>query len=401
MQGVRPDIVLLQELNYGDNGADALRTFVNDTFDSTFSYYREAGAQIPNGIVSRYPILEAGEWEDNEAPNRDFAWARIDIPGPIDLWAVSVHFLTSNSSDRQAEARQLVERIRESLPEGDYLVIGGDFNTDTRTESCISTLSEVVVTSGPYPADRNGDADTNAGRSKPYDWVLVDTDLDAHETAVVIGESSFANGLVADTRVYTPIAELSPALATDSGADQMQHMGVVRDFLIPVDTTSPVDPTPGTSAVFLNEILANEPASVTASEFVEIVNLGASAADLGGWTLSDAASVRHTFAAGTTLAPDAAIVVYGGATAVPPGASWAVAASTGRLELTNAGDTVTLKDGSGATVDAMTYDATFPSTDGVSMNRDPDATPGEPFALHTALAASDSSPGTRVDGSPF
>ncbi|KYF97346.1 endonuclease [Sorangium cellulosum] len=399
MQGVSPDIVLLQELNYGTNGADALRTFVDDTFGSAFSYYREAGAQIPNGIVSRYPILEAGEWEDSEAPNRDFAWARIDIPGPIDLWAVSVHFLTASSSVRQAEARQLVERLRERVPEGDYLVIGGDFNTDTRTEPCISTLSEVVVTSSPYPADRNGDTDTNAGRSKPYDWVLVDTDLDTHETAVVIGESSFANGLVADTRVYTPIAELSPALATDSGADQMQHMGVVRDFLIPVDA-SPVDPTPGTAAVFLNEILANEPASVTASEFVEIVNLGASAADLGGWTLSDRVSVRHTFAAGTTLAPDAAIVVYGGATAVPAGASWAVAASTGRLELTNAGDTVTLKDASGATVDAMTYDASL-SIDGVSMNRDPDATPGEPFALHTALAASDSSPGTRVDGSPL
>ncbi|WP_437509847.1 endonuclease/exonuclease/phosphatase family protein [Sorangium sp. So ce1099] len=242
MQGLRPDIVLIQEFNYGDNGAADIRAFVDETFGGTFSYYREEGAQIPNGIVSRYPILESGEWDDSSVGNRDFAWARIDIPGPIDLWAVSVHFLTSGSGVRRTEAQQLVATIQDTFPEGDYLVVGGDFNTDNRSEPCISTLSQVVVTSGPYPADRNGDSGTNASRGKPYDWVLVDDDLDPLETAVVIGGSTFASGLVADTRVYSPIDELSPALATDSGASSMQHMGVVRDFLLPADATAPVDP---------------------------------------------------------------------------------------------------------------------------------------------------------------
>ncbi|XXY46081.1 endonuclease/exonuclease/phosphatase family protein [Sorangium sp. So ce269] len=242
MQGLRPDIVLIQEFNYGDNGAAEIRAFVDETFGGTFSYYREDGAQIPNGIVSRYPILESGEWDDGSVSNRDFAWARIDIPGPIDLWAVSVHFLTSGSGVRRTEAQQLVATIQDTFPEGDYLVIGGDFNTDNRSEPCITTLSQVVVTSGPYPADRNGDTGTNASRGKPYDWVLVDDDLDPLETAVVIGGSTFASGLVADTRVYSPIDELSPALATDSGAASMQHMGVVRDFLLPADPAPPVGP---------------------------------------------------------------------------------------------------------------------------------------------------------------
>ncbi|WP_437653138.1 endonuclease/exonuclease/phosphatase family protein [Sorangium sp. So ce1182] len=242
MQGLGPDIVLIQEFNYGDNGAAEIRAFVDETFGGTFSYYREEGAQIPNGIVSRYPILESGEWDDSSVSNRDFAWARIDIPGPIDLWAVSVHLLTSGSGVRRTEAQQLVATIQDTFPEGDYLVIGGDFNTDNRSEPCISTLSQVVVTSGPYPADRSGNTGTNASRGKPYDWVLVDDDLDPLETAVVIGGSTFASGLVADTRVYSPIDELSPALATDSGATSMQHMGVVRDFLLPADPTPPVDP---------------------------------------------------------------------------------------------------------------------------------------------------------------
>ncbi|HZI16296.1 MAG TPA: endonuclease, partial [Myxococcus sp.] len=115
----------------------------------------------------------------------------------------------------------------------DYLVIGGDFNTDTRTESCFSTLSNVVVTSSPYPADRNGNGNTNASRGKPYDHVLVDADLRQYQVPTVIGGSTFSSGLVLDSRVYSPIGEISPAMSSDSGASSMQHMGVVKDFRVP------------------------------------------------------------------------------------------------------------------------------------------------------------------------
>ncbi len=50
---------------------------------------------------------------------------------------------------------------------------------------------------------------------------------------MIIGGSTFTNGLVVDTRVYTPISEIAPAMAADSGANQMQHMAVVKDFLLP------------------------------------------------------------------------------------------------------------------------------------------------------------------------
>src|SRR5262249_10720552 len=49
--------------------------------------------------------------------------------------------------------------------------------------------------------------------------------------------------------------------------------------------------------VIINEIRANEPGSDTAGEFVELVNIGGTAANIGGWTISDSSSVRHTFAA--------------------------------------------------------------------------------------------------------
>lgn len=401
-QGTDPDIVLIQELNYGSNSAADLRAFVDAAFGASFSYHREGGAQIPNGIISRYPILESGEWDDTAVSNRDFAWARIDVPGPVDLWAVSVHLLTSSSGTRNSEAQKLVTYIQGKVPAGDFLVIGGDLNTGSRGESCVSTLGQLVVTSSPYPADRNGNTNTNAGRSSPYDWLLADADLNAYKAAVTIGASSFANGLVADTRVYSPLAEISPALSGDSGASGMQHMGVIRDFLIPGDGEPPPPPPPsGSPVLFLNEILANEPGSDTAGEIVEIVNSGTAAADLSGYTLSDSASARHTFAAGTTLDVGEAIVVFGGAAAIPGGLTGAVAASTGTLGLSNSGDTVTLRDGGGVSIDAFTYTSSLSGTDGVSMNRSPDATAGAGFALHTTLSAGSSSPGTRADGSAF
>ncbi|WP_164009019.1 lamin tail domain-containing protein [Pyxidicoccus trucidator] len=491
-QGTDPDVVMIQEFNYKTNSAADLRSFVDTAFGTGFSYYREAGAQIPNGIISRWPIIASGEWDDPAVSNRDFAWARIDIPGPKDLWAVSVHLLTTSSGNRNTEATSLVSRIKANIPTGDYLVIGGDLNTGSRSEACFSTLAQVVTTASPYPADRNGNTNTNAGRNSPYDHVLVDSDLRPLQTAVVIGGSSFANGLVADTRVYSPISELSPAASGDSGASGMQHMGVIKDFLVPSDSVSSsvtvtapnggeswaagsarnitwsasgvtnvrveytlngstwttltssasasagsvawtVPSTASTSArvrvsdaadasttdtsnaaftitttggggtasVIVNEVLVNEPGSDVTGEFVELVNVGTGAADLGGWTVADAALVRHTFPSGTTLAAGAAVVVFGGSAGIPSGTPGAVIASTGTLGLSNSGDTVTLKNASGTTVDTATVGSGLSGTDGVSANRSPDATAGATFVLHTGVSSLTASPGRRASGSSF
>ncbi len=100
--------------------------------------------------------------------------------------------------------------------------------------------------------------------------------------------------------------------------------------------------------MFINEVLVNEAGSDVNGEFVELVNSGTAAVDLSGWTLSDAAGLRHTFASGTSLAAGRALVIYGGASGIPSGIP-AVAASTGSLNLSNSGDTVTLKNSAGTT----------------------------------------------------
>lgn len=157
----------------------------------------------------------------------------------------------------------------------------------------------------------------------------------------------------------------------------------------------------GTPArVIVNEILANEPGSTVAGEFVELVNVGGTAIGIGGWTLSDGGGVRHTFASGTMLDAGKAVVVFGASSGIPAGTPNAVGASTGQLNLANGGDQVILRNGT-TTVSSYTYSSALSGTDGVSMNRSPDLGATAGFVLHTALGSLKSSPGKRASGLAF
>jgi len=235
LQGLQPDVVMIQEFNVSSSSSTDLRNWVTSTFGSEFSYFRESYNGIPNGVISRWPIVSSGSWDDTTISDRGFAWARIDIPGDKNLWVVSVHLKASSgyTSQRQSQAQQLVTYIQAHVPADDYLLLGGDFNTYSTTESCLTTLSALLTTAAPYPVDQSGDADTNASRGEHYDWVLAESELDGLETPVKIGTVSFANGLVFDSRKFTPLSSVDPVLPGDSGASNMQHMAVVRAFAVP------------------------------------------------------------------------------------------------------------------------------------------------------------------------
>ena len=252
LQGLAPDVAILQEMNYGANMEGDYKTFVTEAFDSSFSFYAEPDVQIPNAIVSRYPIVASGAWDDPRVNNRSFVWARIDVPGDKDLWAVSLHLLTTGTENRQVEATALVAKLRSVVPESDYLVIGGDLNTGSRTEGCLRTLGELTRTTAPWPVDSRGNGNTSARRSKPLDWLIADPDLDPLNVPVVIGGAQFANGLVFDSRVFPSLEDVAPTRKSDSAASNMQHMAVVRDFALPAiiapSKPLPADPVPSDEA---------------------------------------------------------------------------------------------------------------------------------------------------------
>jgi endonuclease/exonuclease/phosphatase family metal-dependent hydrolase len=208
--------------------------WVTQTFGSGYQFAKESGAGLPNGIVSRFPIVAHGEWDDTTQTNRDYAWAKIRLPNGQFLWAISVHLKASNASaQRRQEAQELVTQIRASIPPADYMVLGGDFNTSNRNEPCVTKLAEVFRTGAPFPEDQGGNGQTNSSRGTPYDWVLADAELHPRQVATRIGPDTFASGAVVDTRRFTPLPAIAPATTGDSGAPNMQHMAVVKDYLIP------------------------------------------------------------------------------------------------------------------------------------------------------------------------
>lgn len=237
-QGLQPDIVAIQEFNYSNNTASDFRSMVDTAFGTNFVYFRETNSaySIPNGVISRYPIINSGSWTDTvmSSPNRGFAWAQIDLPGTNDLYVVSVHLLTTSSANRAAESANLKTLMQASLPANAWIVLAGDFNTDSRTETAITTFGG-YLSDFPIPVDNNGNSFSSANRNAPHDYVLPGLAFTNFETATVLPSHSFPNGLVFDSNVYTPLSDVPPVLSGDSS--NAQHMAVMKDFQIPVNDT--------------------------------------------------------------------------------------------------------------------------------------------------------------------
>jgi len=255
LKGLKPDIVAVQEFNYastrgaGINTAAAFREMLDDTFGTNFVYVRESGYAIPNGIISRYPLVASGSWEDSDTGvnDRGFAWARIDVPGTNDLYVVSVHLKGSNSgsdvSRRAAEAAELQALISTNVPANAWIIVAGDFNIYSEAEAAVATLSS-FLSDRPVPCDLNGGTNTNLSRSERYDRVLVGFSLTNSLVPVVMPSLTLANGLVFVSTNYVPLADVAPVQFGDSTVPGMQHMAVVKDFRITLPQAPVMVPPP-------------------------------------------------------------------------------------------------------------------------------------------------------------
>jgi endonuclease/exonuclease/phosphatase family metal-dependent hydrolase len=259
-QGLKPDVVAIQEFNYLGNTPGEFRAMIDSAFGTNFVFFRETGAgySIPNGVISRWPILEAGSWEDIDTGvnNRGFAWAKLDLPGTNDLYVVSVHLKadSSSASRRAAEAAQLKGLIQSNFPANAWMVLAGDCNIHSPAETALATLKS-FLSDDPIPTDAasGGDPDTNNSRAARYDYVLPSPTLNTNRVATVLGSRTFPNGLVFDSRIYSPLSEVAPVVAADSG--MAQHMAVVKDFRISYTVTNRVPlPAPVLALVSTNVV---------------------------------------------------------------------------------------------------------------------------------------------------
>jgi endonuclease/exonuclease/phosphatase family metal-dependent hydrolase len=231
-QGLKPDIVAIQEFNYSNNTPSDFRAMLDNAFGTNFVYFRESGYNIPNGIISRYPILAAGSWGDTLVNDRGFAWAQIGLPGTKNLFVVSVHLYSGGTAaDRNSEAAAIKANVETNFPPGAWVVVAGDLNVDSRSEAAVTTF-KTFLSDSPIPTDAEvgGDPDTNEPRNKPYDYVLPSFSFTNLMTASAFPSHSFLNGLVFDSRVYSPLGDVAPVQFGDSS--NAQHMAVLKDFKI-------------------------------------------------------------------------------------------------------------------------------------------------------------------------
>lgn len=169
--------------------------------------------------------------------------------------------------------------------------------------------------------------------------------------------------------------------------------------------------SPGCIPLIINELLFDPAGDITGDangdgtrdalddEFIEFINNSGASIDISGYTISDAAELRHTFPAGTIIPANTMLVVFGGGTPTGTfGSSIVQLASEGQLNLSNGGDTVTVRNTSGDEVvvfDSASSGANVSSDQ--SVTRNPDITGN--FVIHTdANASLLFSPGLLNDG---
>jgi len=166
------------------------------------------------------------------------------------------------------------------------------------------------------------------------------------------------------------------------------------------------------SQIIINEVYADvavniigdangdEFRSAREDEFIELFNPEDTTIDISGFEMLVGGMNRHLFPDATIMPAKTFIVVFGGG---QPnglfGGSPVVLASTGNLNLSNAGTTVTLKNKNGTVVDSMTY---AENNIDASLVRTPEFT-GD-FMPHTSRADAFGlpySPGTLTNSFPY
>ena len=235
------------------------------------------------------------------------------------------------------------------------------------------------------------------------------------------------------------IARQPANLDSDSAADWIDlehpHPGIVS-FNPPITSPTPQinSPTPKTPSltptitktttvtrtpqptyeIVINEILA-DPHSETGDanndgdidlsddEFIELVNYSNSALDIGGWSVGDVLSIRHTFQNDTILLPGCGLLLFGGGSPNGNfGNSIVDVATSGKLALNDNLETVYIYDEQINIVSSVSYGEE--ANDGQSITRDPDIYGGLPLRKHSLATGSEGSqfsPGTMIDGTFF
>jgi len=129
-----PDIIMLQEIR-GEHlkEAEAQFEYFADTLWPHHAYAKNAiyrAGHHGNAILSKYPIVEVENIQltTRKRASRSLLHGLVELPrGLPRLHVICLHFALTEKS-RKEQFLRLIERVDESVPHDEPLIVAGDFN---------------------------------------------------------------------------------------------------------------------------------------------------------------------------------------------------------------------------------------------------------------------------------
>ena len=307
--------------------------------------------------------------------------------------------MTTNSNEISENQEQLIITASLNSDVNEDMIIPISFTgTATFGQDYVTTESSIIISSG----NSSGSISISS---------MQDNDIEEIETIIISVESQ--NDVVLTSSSIT-ISILDDD--SDSDGDGIND----SDDDCPNEAGLPEYNGCSQPLLIINEVLYDPPSGdagdangdgtreAQEDEFIEFVNIGGTL-DLSGYTIQDNAQERHVFPEGTVIPPGGVLVLFGGGN--PTGAfgnAIVQTATTGLLNMNNAGDFVTLYSNNGEVV--LTFDIEPLSNNPdesysryPDLNTEPDSE-GNLFYQHASLSESLGtlfSPGTKIDGTNF
>ncbi|HYI02284.1 lamin tail domain-containing protein [Hyalangium sp.] len=331
----------------------------------------------------------------------------------LDMVAIVLHMKAESSPgtedyDRRKAAGVALKNYLETQLPGARVIVLGDWNDDAD----FSIVRDPNNTSVYLPSPYQNYVDA------PTEYTFLTLPLSQAGVGSSVGFNNVIDHQLVTNELHASYVSNSATVLRPTipsyGSTTSDHYPILSRF----DFGQVVTPPGPASAVLMNEFRPhpnNNPSTGQPDfdqQFVELINTGATAADLGGWKIHDAESyvgaepTRHTFPAGTMLAPGKVYVVYSGASAVPagvPNVDYANGNDGLRMNrgvnVGSNGDTLYLVKPDNSVADSHHYADTY---QGISYNRSPDASGSGTWVRHDSLPPGlSASPGKRVDGTDF
>lgn len=259
--------------------------------------------------------------------------------------------------------------------------VSGSVATDACVVECdldITLPDDLTVTCTEFTDVDNADA------------IMVEIDFTGFEPGTVVSAPGLTiagdDPAVDDggTIIITGLVEGGSYVISISGGDCTGNDAITIPVDVPANFCTP-------SALVINEVLA-DPGSVNDAnndgvfsgaddEFIELFNTGTTPLDLSGYTISEGAGVRYTFADGFILQGRASFVLFGGGTPNVPCLN--DVSQTSFIGLNNSGDVVTVRNAQGLTVAQMSYGSEGNNDQSLALNPDGDVVGG--YVQHTTI----------------